>query len=94
MLSSGVFRLIIGPDKPPFFIPMGVSNLRLPRCFAESWHSKQRALRMGCTSRAKLIFGRFPTGLSKENTGKEKLRREIIKTKKTVRLIKQESELQ
>jgi hypothetical protein len=50
---------------------------------------------MGCTSRAKLIFGRFATGSSKEKAAeeKEKLRKQIVAQAKKDRLIKQESEL-
>jgi hypothetical protein len=51
---------------------------------------------MGCTSRAKLIFGRFATGSSKEKAAeeKEKPRRKTIAPAKKDGLIKQESELQ
>jgi hypothetical protein len=51
---------------------------------------------MGCTSRAKLIFGRFATGSSKEKTAEEKkkFRRKTIAPAKKDRLMKQKSELQ
>jgi hypothetical protein len=51
---------------------------------------------MGCTSRGKLIFGRFATGSSKENIveEKKKFRRKTIAPANKDRLIKQEPELQ